>query len=63
VFFREQTVAAVVDAMATLEAVAGRFEPGLLRARAAHFDRPIFARRVRDYVKGRLRELQARRQC
>ena len=63
VFFREQTPAAVVEAMTTFEAAAGRFEPGLLRARAARFDRPIFARRVREYVQGRVGEFQARRAC
>jgi len=63
VFFAEQTVAAVVEAMTAFEAAAARFEPELLRARAARFDRPIFARRVREYVKGRVGELQARRAC
>jgi glycosyltransferase involved in cell wall biosynthesis len=63
VFFGEQSVAAVADAMATYEAAAARFQPTALRARAARFDRPLFARRIREYVEGRWAEFQARRAC
>ena len=63
VFFAEQTVDALTAAIATFERAAHRFEPAALRARAARFDRPIFARRIREYVDGRLRERQGRRAC
>ncbi|HXH83055.1 MAG TPA: glycosyltransferase [Candidatus Tectomicrobia bacterium] len=63
VFFAEQTVDAVVDAIERFEAAADRFEPAALRARARQFDRPVFAARVREYVDGRLREAGARRAC
>jgi glycosyltransferase involved in cell wall biosynthesis len=63
VFFREQTVESLAAAMRTFEAAAARFEPRALRARAARFDRPIFARRVREWVDARWGEAQARRAC
>jgi glycosyltransferase involved in cell wall biosynthesis len=63
VFFREQTVGALVEAMTTFEAAAHRFEPKALRAHAARFDRPIFARRIREWVDGRWGEFQGRRAC
>jgi glycosyltransferase involved in cell wall biosynthesis len=46
VFFREQTVGALVDAMATFERHQRRFEPKALRARAETFDRPLFRDRI-----------------
>jgi len=53
VFFEEQTVEAVAGAMATFEAAAHRFEPGALRAHAARFDRPRFAREIGDWIAAR----------
>ena len=50
VFFGEQTVDALAGAIATFEKAERRFDPAALRARAARFDRPIFARRVQEYV-------------
>jgi glycosyltransferase involved in cell wall biosynthesis len=63
VFFYEQTVAAMADAMVRFEAASHRFEPAALRARAAQFDRPIFRRRIADYVEGCWSEFLARRAC
>ena len=63
VFFREQTVDALADAIARYEAAAGCFVPAALRARAAGFDRPRFAQRVGEYVDARWAEFQARRAC
>ena len=63
VFFHEQTVEALADAIVRYEAAATRFEPLALRARAARFDRPLFARRVREYVDGRWAEFQTRRRA
>jgi glycosyltransferase involved in cell wall biosynthesis len=63
VFFGAQTVDALAEAMTRLEGAAGRFQPAALRARAARFDRPKFARRIREYVEARLGEFQARRAC
>jgi glycosyltransferase involved in cell wall biosynthesis len=51
VFFREQTVEALMDALMTLERNAHRFEPKALRARAEAFDRPLFRDRIAAYVK------------
>ncbi len=50
VFFREQRVESLVDAVTTLEANAHRFEPKALRARAEAFDRPLFRDRIAAYL-------------
>jgi glycosyltransferase involved in cell wall biosynthesis len=63
VFFAEPTVESLIGAIRTFEAAAPRFEPAALRARAARFDRPIFAGRVRDYVDRRWSEFQEARAC
>ena len=63
VFFGEQTVDALAGAIATFEKEEGRFDPAALRARAARFDRPIFARRVQEYIAHRWRAFQAAAAC
>ena len=63
VFFREQTVDAVMAAMRTFEAVESRFEPKALRARAERFDRARFKDRLSEYVSARWAEFSARRAC
>ena len=50
VFFRDQTVEALVAAMETFERNESRFEPKALRARAEAFDRPIFRDRISAYL-------------
>ena len=50
VFFPEQRVEALMDAMATLERNEHRFEPKALRARAETFDRPLFRARMAAYL-------------
>jgi glycosyltransferase involved in cell wall biosynthesis len=51
VFFPEPTVGSLAAAMRAFEAAAHRFDPQALRARAARFDRAIFAERVRVWVE------------
>ena len=51
VFFHEQTVDALVAAIATFEAQPGRFVPKALRARAEIFDRPRFKEQIAKYVE------------
>jgi glycosyltransferase involved in cell wall biosynthesis len=63
VFFTEPTVEALAAAITTFEAAAGRFDPHALRARAAQFDRPRFARRLREYVDSRWNAFAAGRAC
>jgi glycosyltransferase involved in cell wall biosynthesis len=63
VFFAEPTVEALAGAMTTFEAAAERFDPRALRERAAGFDRPRFARRLREYVDERWRGFAASRAC
>lgn len=48
--FHEQTVDALVDALATFERQEHRFEPKALRTRAEAFDRPLFRARVAAYL-------------
>jgi len=63
VFFAEPTVDALAGAMTAFEAAADRFDPHALRARAELFDRPRFARHLREYVQGRWSAFRARRAC
>jgi glycosyltransferase involved in cell wall biosynthesis len=53
VFFAEPTVESLTGAIRTFETAVHRFDPRALRARAARFDRPIFAERIREYVEQR----------
>jgi glycosyltransferase involved in cell wall biosynthesis len=53
VFFAEPTVESLTGAIRTFETAAHRFDPRALRARAARFDRTIFAERIREYVEHR----------
>jgi hypothetical protein len=63
VFFAEQTVDALADAIRRFEAAQHRFDPQALRRQAARFDRPIFAGRVREYLEARWAEFRAGRPC
>lgn len=56
VFFPEQTVEALVQAIRRFETGAHRFQPKALRARAEQFDRPRFKERMATYLEGRLAE-------
>jgi glycosyltransferase involved in cell wall biosynthesis len=56
VFFDEQTVDGLVDAMVRFEAAEACFDPAGLRVRAEAFDRSIFARRIAAYVDEAVRE-------
>jgi glycosyltransferase involved in cell wall biosynthesis len=58
-FFHEQTVEALVEAIRRFEAAAHRFQPKMLRARAEQFDRPRFKARIAAYLEMRLAEAQA----
>jgi glycosyltransferase involved in cell wall biosynthesis len=63
VFFAEPTVEALAGAITVFEAAAGRFDPRALRSHAARFDRPRFARRLREHVESRWSAFSARRAC
>jgi glycosyltransferase involved in cell wall biosynthesis len=63
VFFAEQSVEALVEAIARFEGAAERFDGKALRARAEAFDRPVFKQRLRDYIGARWREFHARPVC
>jgi len=63
VFFGEPTVEALADAIHAFETAEDRFDPKALQARAAEFDRPIFKRRLFEYVHARWREFGARQPC
>jgi glycosyltransferase involved in cell wall biosynthesis len=55
IFFREQTVDGVVDALARLDRDLHRFEPKALRAHAEAYDRPLFRDRIAGYLAGVVR--------
>ena len=62
-FFTEQSVDALVDAMLRFERARDRFDPKALRARAERFDRPIFKQRLAQWIERRWNEHQTRRAC
>jgi glycosyltransferase involved in cell wall biosynthesis len=53
VFFAEQSVDALVQAIRRFEDAEDRFDGKALRARAEAFDRPRFMQRLRDYIDQR----------
>jgi len=63
VFFEEQSVDALVEAMRRFEAAADRFDAKALRARAEAFDRPVFKQRLGDYITARWNEHRTRAAC
>ena len=63
VFFLEQSVDALVEAISRFERAADRFDGKALRARAEAFDRPVFKQKLADYVTARWDELRARAAC
>jgi glycosyltransferase involved in cell wall biosynthesis len=63
VFFAEQSVDAVVEAIGRLERAADRFDGKALRARAEVFDRPVFKQKLGDYIAARWGEFRARAAC
>ncbi len=56
VFFAEQTVESLVEAIRRFEANAHRFDPKALRAHAEAFDRPLFKERIEAWVAQRWKE-------
>jgi len=63
VFFAEQTVDALAEAIARFERAAERFDAKALRARAESFDRPLFKQRLGDYITARWNERRGRAAC
>jgi glycosyltransferase involved in cell wall biosynthesis len=63
VFFAEQSVDALVEAVARFERAADRFDAKALRARAEAFDRPVFKQKLADYIAARWGEFRARAAC
>jgi len=53
IFFREQTVESLSNAIRRFEDSAHRFVPAALRARAEHFDRPRFKAQMAKYLEAR----------
>jgi glycosyltransferase involved in cell wall biosynthesis len=56
VFFAEQSVDGLADAIRRFEEVETRFDPDALRAHAEAFDRPVFERRIAAFVSGAVRD-------
>jgi hypothetical protein len=58
-FFANQTVDDLVEAMARFEREEGMFDPKALRCRAEAFDRPLFKEGAQRYLDARLMEHRA----
>ncbi|MDD5559188.1 glycosyltransferase [Candidatus Methylomirabilis sp.] len=56
VFFDEQTVEALIQAIDLFEQSADRFDPEALRTHALTFDRSIFEKRIANYIGERFEE-------
>ena len=63
VFFAEQTLDALVEAISRFERASDRFDAKALRARAETFDRPVFTRKLRDYITTRWNEFRTGTPC
>ena len=61
IFFYEQTVAALVDAVRLFERQSGRFDAPQLRRQAAKFSRPNFKTAMRAFVEEKWLEYQSSR--
>jgi glycosyltransferase involved in cell wall biosynthesis len=59
-FFAEQTVEGLAEAIRRFEANAHRFDAKALRAHAEGFDRPLFKERIAAYVARRWEEFSRR---
>jgi len=55
VFFAQQSVESLAEAMHVFEAVETRFSPTFIRARAERFDVPRFKKRMADFVAEKVR--------
>lgn len=51
VFFHEQTVDSLVQALRTFEGAEGEFNPGALRTHAIRFDRPVFKESMARHIE------------
>jgi len=58
VFFPEQSVGSLTEAILAFEAVEGRFSPALIRANAERFDTAHFRRAMAGCISGRLAEFR-----
>lgn len=58
VFFREQSVESLTEAILSFEAVEGRFSPALMRANSERFDAACFRRAVAAFISNRLAEFK-----
>ncbi len=63
VFFGEQSVDTLVEAIERFERAADRFDAKALRARAESFDRGVFKRKLSDYITARWNERGGRPAC
>ena len=55
VFFHEQTVGSLCDAVRAFESHAGAFEPHAIRQHALAFDRAVYKRKIHDFIDSEVR--------
>jgi glycosyltransferase involved in cell wall biosynthesis len=58
VFFKEQNIASLVEAIRAFEAAETEFSPPFIRSRAERFDETHFKERLREYLSEKLSEFQ-----
>jgi glycosyltransferase involved in cell wall biosynthesis len=56
IFFREPTKASLIAAVERFQKVSHAFEPEALRRQAERFARPVFKRRVKNFIDQKMRE-------
>ncbi len=54
VFFPQQTVSSLVEAISNFEHIEGRFDPGSIQSNARRFDTAVFVAGIRGYVEERM---------
>lgn len=63
VFFYEDTPESLIEAVKTLEGGLTEFDPASIRAHALSFDRPVFKKKVRQYIFNRYEEFTGGKRC
>ena len=63
VFFPDQSVDALVEAISRFERAVDRFDGKVLRSRAESFDRPVFKQKLGDYIAARWDGFRAGAAC
>jgi len=58
VFFKEQTVESLIEAIKRFEKIKDSFNPERIRENALRFDKEIFKRKTKAFIEGKYREFK-----